>query len=373
MSQTKPSEVHLRPEMFRTHEETLLRCSSGMVSTFRYPSGVEALRLTTDRVELIVLPFRGQQIWRLFVDGEDVTMKTHFDEPTPSTVFEESYGGFLLHCGGTGVGHPGAEDTHALHGELPTARYDSASVLFAEGEEPWLGVTGSCRLRRTHSMDIEFRPLVRVRPRETQIEIDATLTNHRIAPFDYSYMCHVNFPLFDDARLEQTVSFDASHFTVVPDANQDSETEAYTRRIIESPEESNHLSLSQPLVPEYCAVIRPHSGEDGWAHFLQVRPAGDAAFVSFDTATLPMVVRWISNTGDEAAAGFCLPSTTHHRGRAASKRDGLLSTVDGSASVSMRVVTGLLSETPAKHLRARITQINERAVAGADPSTGSAD
>ena len=68
--------VNLTEAMFARHEAELLIAGDIAVTTFRYASGVAALRIRSPRVELIVLPFKGQQIWRAVFDGVDVTMKS---------------------------------------------------------------------------------------------------------------------------------------------------------------------------------------------------------------------------------------------------------------------------------------------------------
>jgi len=62
--------------LFEREETHLLSHGDFKISTFRYPSGIEALRVTSKRAEIIVLPFKGQQIWRASFDGVDVTMKS---------------------------------------------------------------------------------------------------------------------------------------------------------------------------------------------------------------------------------------------------------------------------------------------------------
>ncbi len=355
--------IVLRPEMFTREPRLLLSTGYAELSAHRYGTDVAAVRLVTDRTELVWLPFHGQQIWRYTVDGEDLTMRTHFDEPTGSTVFEENYGAFLLHCGLTGIGHPSAEDTHALHGELPHATYDEAEVVIDDPHQA-VSLTGSCRLRRTHSMDVVFRPTVTVTGTDPLLRITAQLQNLRQTSFSYSYMCHINYPVFDGSRLEQSLELDGDRFRLVPDGGQDDQTAAYTASIAADPEVSNSLSSAQPITPEYCAIIRPRGDADGWARFLQVRPDSSSAYVGFDTRTLPMAVRWISNTGDESAAGFCLPSTSHHLGRSRAEADGLMRDVPGGAEVTMTVETGLLNPEDTEAMRARIRAVVDRATDG---------
>jgi hypothetical protein len=78
-----------------------------VASTFRYDSGVEALRIANKMGSLVLLPFQGQQIWSAEFGGRNLTMKSMFDEPRATTQYLENYGGFLLHCGATAMGVPG--------------------------------------------------------------------------------------------------------------------------------------------------------------------------------------------------------------------------------------------------------------------------
>ena len=50
-------------------------------------------------------------------------MKSMFDQPPPTRIYLDTYGGFLIHCGFTAMGVPAAGDSHPLHGELPNAPY----------------------------------------------------------------------------------------------------------------------------------------------------------------------------------------------------------------------------------------------------------
>ncbi len=315
--------------------------------------------MLTDRVDLIVLPFRGQQVWRYVVDGENLTMRTHFDEPARSTVFPETYGGFLVHCGLTGIGAPSPADAHPHHGELPNAHYEDAELFVGESTEgEWIGIGGTFRMRVSHSIDVEFMPFLALRAGTTALDLTVGINNRRLNNFDYSYLCHVNFPIFDNSTLIQTVTMDEAHFELAPASTQDGPTADYTRKIAVDLDVSNTLKRTTPVVPEYCAILTPHADEDGWAHFLQVRDDGSAAAVSYETTHLPHAVRWISNTGDEEAAGFCLPSTGHHRGRAAAERDNMVQSLAGGVTREMRFVIDLLPPVEARTLQDHIQRVN---------------
>lgn len=331
----------LSPDLFGECERVLLRGRGATVSAFRYSSGVAALRLVTRRVELVLLPFRGQQVWRYAVDGEEQTMRTHFDEPAASTVFGETYGGFLLHCGLSGLGAPGPEDRHAHHGELPNAAYDNVELRIGEREgATTVALSGRAAVRTSHAVSATFEPTLTLSTADTALRLTMDVTNLRRTPLEYAYLCHVNWAPVDGARLVQPVT--DSGFVVDPHPAQDRATADYTQRIAADPELSNLLDLGQPLVPEYCAILTPTPDEAGWAEFRMVRPDGKLALVGFDTARLPRAIRWISNTGDEEAAGFCLPTTSHHHGRAAAAADGVLALLPPGQTHRLEVVVAVL-------------------------------
>ena len=121
--------IRLSPAMFDSKESLLVEHGHLIASTFRFESGVCALRLSNDMGELVLLPLQGQQVWSASFGGRDLTMKSMFDEPRPTRVYLDTYGAFLIHCGITAMGVPGAGDTHPLHGELPNAPYDEAWVI----------------------------------------------------------------------------------------------------------------------------------------------------------------------------------------------------------------------------------------------------
>ncbi|MGC3952964.1 MAG: DUF4432 family protein [Propionicimonas sp.] len=348
----------LRPEQFGELERPLLQTPRIKVTAFRYPSGVEALRLRLPRTELVVLPFRGQQVWRYQVDGEDLTMRTHFDEPAASTVFGETYGGFLLHCGLTGIGAPGPRDTHLHHGELPNAAYSEAQLEIVSGPDAdELTVTGQYRLRRSHAIDVVFQPRLTLRSDRTGMEIGVLLRNLRADPFSYSYLCHINWGVGDGGVIAQSMPLDAEHWKLAPHPGQDAVTAEYTAELDRDPAAGDRLDPERSIVPEYCAVLRPEADAEGLAHFLLTRPDGKAASVSFETAELPYAIRWISQTPDEQAAGFCLPSTAHHLGRVAAEADGMMRTVPGHGEVRLRVLADLLDADRARERRAVCAQL----------------
>ncbi|MCB0116048.1 MAG: DUF4432 domain-containing protein, partial [Caldilineaceae bacterium] len=115
------TKINLSPIQFGADERPLASTGTLSASGFAFPSGVAAVRLRSEEGEIVVLPFQGQQIWSVMFNGRNLTQQSMFEQPYPTREFLHTFGGFLQHCGVTGVGGPGPKDTHPIHGELPNA------------------------------------------------------------------------------------------------------------------------------------------------------------------------------------------------------------------------------------------------------------
>lgn len=347
--------VEARPEQFTSEERLLAHSAAGSVWVGRFSSDVEKLTVQLGRVNLVILPFRGQQIWRYRVDGEDLTMATTFAEPTPSTVFGESYGAFLVHCGLTGIGAPGPADSHPHHGELPSAPTDSVQVTFGSDDRAeWIEISSTFVYRSTHAFHIEADISLRLRSNSPIVEVRTQVTNRRSQDLEYAYLCHINWSLDQPLQLLQSVPLQDPDFLLAPNPGQDLQTEKLLSAYAEDLELSNRVDPGQAIVPEYCAVMTPTKTESGQAEFIALRPDATAFWVGYDPRLLPRAVRWVSNTGDERAAGFCLPSTGHHFGRTQNGEDGLLRSLAPGETATLAVQFGLLDEEATAAAAARI-------------------
>ena len=83
--------IPLLPRYF-SHRETIFATSGKLTaSTFLYSTGVAGLRITNSCGEIEVLPFQGQQIWRASFYDRELTMRSMFDEPNPTTDYLKAY------------------------------------------------------------------------------------------------------------------------------------------------------------------------------------------------------------------------------------------------------------------------------------------
>lgn len=346
-------QFNLQRSMFTAEKTSLLESLAGQVATFRYSSGVEALQVTTDRVDAIVLPYRGQQIWRLLVDGENVTMQTSFPEPVATDQFSETYGSFLLHCGLTGVGAPGPEDQHSHHGELPFAIMEDVSVAVVDVEgTAAIEVSGIYRYRKTHSFGYRTRIWTRFTAGESIVRTGIEVMNLRHEPLEFSYLCHVNWRF--DQPLEIVEASDPASVDFHPAGSQSEETAQLLAKYQANPHLSSRVDPVQEIVPEYCAIVT-HSPTIGHeTEVMGMRADGSAFYVRYDLTQLPRSVRWITNTPDEQAAGISLPTTGHHLGRQRNQVDGLLVRLGAEEKYQTSVAFGVLSAEEAVAVRKRI-------------------
>ncbi len=139
----------LREGFFTDKETTLVEAGELKATLFTYSTGVKAVRISNAKGSATVLPFDGQAVWRCDFLGRELTMKSIYDEPQRCSLYGETYGFFVMHCGLTAMGNPTAEDTHPGHGELPLAHYEKAWVeCGADAKGAWIAVGGVYAHRR---------------------------------------------------------------------------------------------------------------------------------------------------------------------------------------------------------------------------------
>ena len=272
----------LQREMFASAERPLCTHGKLRVSTFLYESGVQALRVQNDRLALIVLPFQGQQIWRMYCDGRDLTMSGMFDTPVPTRALLMNYGAFLLHCGMTGMGVPAGSDTHAHHGELPNMPYPRALIAAGEDENGrYLSIEGETEYRVGFTSGYRAEPQIKLYEKATVADVYMRLTNLRSAPMEYMYLCHINFRPFEAAKLIYSAPCDSAHIhvhQVIPDTHPEekrSALAAYMQKLKADPQCHNIVgSETQIYDPEIVMTIRYLPDREGMAHCMQRLPDG---------------------------------------------------------------------------------------------------
>jgi len=331
--------------MFAESEHELLKSPSYSVSTFRYRSGVEAVKVRAGRGEFIWLPYLGQQIWDWSVDGKSRKFIGFVDEPSYGKNFLQNYGGFLIHCGMTAMGNPGAGDTHLHHGELPVARFDEAWIEMGreDGGEK-LSLSGSIHWHIPFAAEYRCEPTLSVSPDGLTLRAEVRLENLMASTLEYMYLAHINFP-FSGAKLLSTIPFDPRHVDIL---------NKIFPGMAAAPESLKRIDQETAYEPELVAIVNTKDASEEFAGSILERDDGTAFWVSQEARELDHYVIWITHNADRAACGFHLPSTAGPRGFAAEKALGNIKQLAPGGEVTLRYACGFRDkweETPVRGAR----------------------
>ena len=352
--------IELHRSSFESRASRLLETGEFTVSAFRYDSGIEALRLCNARGEIIVLPFKGQQIWRAGFDGRDLTMRSMFDEPVDTQVYLETYGAFMIHCGLAGLGAPGPDDTHPLHGELPNAPFQKAWLEIDEGEGT-VAVGGSYQHTVAFSTNYLATAKVAMTAGSALLDVSLTVENLKQTPMEMMYLAHANFRPVDHGELHYTAPYDASavrvrtsipaHISPKPDYM------AFIEALALDPSPHHRMDPALAFDPEVVFSIDMMADDEGLAHAMQAHPDGTADYIGFRPDQAPICTRWICRTPDQDGLGIAFPATAEVEGYTAEKAKGHVIELAGGALWTIDISMGLLTATEAAGLKDRIDAV----------------
>jgi len=354
--------VALRREDFGEKEREVARFDDLSASTFRYRTGVEAIRLANGRGHVVVLPYMGQMIWAASFDGVDLAMTSLFPEPRPAKTIVETYGCLAYHSGLLRNGVPSVEDNHPPHGEAPCAEMDEAGLLCGmDSGRRWMAVTGVREYAMGFGARYRATPSVALGREEMGCRIVMEVQNLSAAPMELMYMCHVNFAFAEGARIVQSVPFTPEHVVartsipshVVPTPQYRALIEAFAA----NPGRLSVLSESSLYDPEQVFYVRGlKRGSDGLVHFMLMRREGDAFAISWDPEAMPHCIRWIFDNTDQRVAAFAMPATCEPEGYSAEKRKGNVRLLKSGALAVFTTSLALVSKSQAAAAAASIEE-----------------
>lgn len=354
--------IVLQKSFFNEKEKELLTYGNFKVNSFLYKSGVEALRVTNSKMTFIFTPYKGQQIWHPTVNGIDFSMETTIKEPTSSSSFFETYGGFLYHCGLNQVG--GAEGNLPHHGELPNIMYDVAYLQCGHDENGKYIILGG-ELDRNVSFDRHFRfvPEIKLYEDGTVFNIKVKIDNLRSDPLEYMYLCHMNFRPFNGAKIIYSGKCDSENVVHYKSPTDDMEPEIaekynkFYELMEKNPEIINEVGNEDEFYKiGICFGLNYMCDENNRAYTLQCTKDG-ACYVSHPTNILTNGVRWVSRTENDDAMGMILPATSEHIGYAHAKSTGQLKTIKGNSSLEFTLEAGWLEPNEAEIIKQKIKEI----------------
>jgi hypothetical protein len=353
-------QFHLHKNQFSEKELPLCELGALKASSFLFDSGVHAVRVSSPRGHIIVLPYQGQQIWDAVFDGRRLTMASYFPQPVSSPRLLESYGAFLYHCGALRMGNPGPEDNHPLHGELPAAPYSDAWLIAGEDAGgTYLGVSGAFRYTKAFGDKYTATPSVKLYENRTVLDVSITIENHAHYPMDLMYMCHVNFLPAENGEIVQAAGWDTKDMVLrssIPShVKPTPEFLAFMESLKKNPGVTRVLRPQDTYNPEIVFYLRNlRTDARGMTHMLQKHPDGSSDYVGYSVKEFDHTVRWILKHDDQKVNGMALPSTCDPEGYTAEKKKGNVRTIPALGTASFSVTTGYFNKAETREMEGTI-------------------
>lgn len=346
--------INLREEFFTDREFVLAEGKNMKATAFRYSTGIAALKVENKKGYFIILPFMGQQIWRVNFCGKDLGMKTTFEEPVPNVAYLMTYGGFLYHCGISSIGAP--DESHLQHGEIPNIKYNEAYIIIDEDEKgEFMTVGGNLDYNIGFVKRFMFKPTCTLYEDASILEIDSQLKNMRHTPMEYAYLCHINYAPVDGAKLYYNAKLKTVHKSI-PDYMNEAEKKSFAEFMDNMEKDISFGDIvggeGQIYDPELCFTMM-YEGNEG--HTLQYVEGEGACYVKHSVNSLPYAIRWISRTNYEDALGMVLPCTCEHLGYKYVKENNQIKYLQGNESVNFTMTVGWLDDAEAKEVIKKIS------------------
>jgi len=344
----KRAKFKLTRESFRYKEETILEIGGITVTAFRYSTGVRALRFSNSKGFIILLPFRGQQVWDAVFNGRRLTMESMYDEPMDVDNFLGTYGCFIMHCGARRMGCPGPEDDHPLHGELPYAKYNEVFIETGENEKGiYAGLSGVFHYNQAFQDKYDARPSVRFYENSGVFDFTIEVENLSNYPMDLMYMAHINFLPQLGTEIFQSPDWDQNAMKIRKSIPAHVRVQEgfidFLEKLEKEPGLTKTIREEDMYDPEICFTFTDlKTSEDGKARFIQRHKDGSGDYVCYNPALLDRTTRWIMRTKNQKAFGLALPATCESEGYSAEKAKGNIKIIEPGASVLFEIEVGYL-------------------------------
>ena len=331
----------LHPSLFGETPRTLLDNADVKVDLFRYPSGIEAVRMENRRGYVIVLPYYGQMVWDAAFDGQRMTMGNGFKQPLPGKDIIDTYGCFAFHSGLLANGCPGEGDVHALHGEMACVRMDSAWIVL---EEEGVSVRGEVEYIKGFGHHYRALPGVTLLADRPRLRIEMAVTNLSGTAMPLQYMCHMNSAYVENGTFSQSIPDSA--FTLrasIPGHVHPTPVWLdYTRQLAAEPQAFGGLTRPEMYDPEIVFFADNLAQYGETVTFNLHSPDGHGFSTTFQTAQFNYATRWILHNSDQQVAAYVLPATCRPEGFNAAKQAGTLIMLEPREQRHFSVETGLI-------------------------------
>jgi hypothetical protein len=285
-----------------------------------------------------------------------------------SELYLSEYGEYLVPCGVRRMGRPGEGDDHALHGELPLAKFDSTGVGYIDGVITVTGqkVFGRAKSGNYHYMvDVETRLGVE----STVIETLVRVTNlHKTSPLENMMLMHVNFDLEPGAELlwSAPLTKEAVTMRAIPPELASGTKPAlleWMKQAEENPRILSRVSPNPIYDPEGVFYLQFKVDANGMAHSMQVLKDGFAHYISHNPTEFPIGVVWIRTSEGtkefpvDRALGLVLPATAGAEGYTIEKAKGLVREIPVGKHLEKKIRHGLLAPSEVAKMKRTIEAI----------------
>lgn len=341
--------ISLDKKFFSEKKFRIFESEAFYAETWRYPSGIEALTMGNARGHLTILPFMGQMVWDAVFDGHDLTMKNMFRQPLPASTIVGTYGCYLYHSGLLRNGCPGKDDDHPLHGEMPCAPMDSATLVFGIDEAgEFLRLDGEYEYVMGFGNHYLAQPSIQLRADSGLFDASMAVTNLGGDNMELMYMCHMNQLFEKGAEIIQPMTYSPENVvtrTSVPDhVKPTSDWLEFLQLVAQSPDKMACLEEEEKYNPEFVFFLRNMKVDQvDNTHFLMKFVDGSGCYCRYSPLEFDHAVRWILSNADQKVAAFALPATCEPEGYLAEKEKGNVKTLTPGEKRTFNVRTGFLS------------------------------
>ena len=337
------AKIFLDRSFFTKKEQVIVDNADFKITLFRYPSGIESVKIHNGRGYVELLPYMGQIIWDAAFDGISLRLKNIFKQPKPATCIVDTYGCFAFHSGLLANGCPAPEDTHPMHGEFSCATMDNAWIVFSDNSVSLVSQYEYCQGFGYHYI---AQPSVTLGKNATRFKIHMEVTNCTYTEMPLQYMCHMNYAYVDQGRISSNIPATAFKLreSVPSHVHPTEKWLAYNEEIKLLQKHGKSLSvLDQPdMYDPEIVFMADHIDQYGSNVSVEIdSPKGYGFRTELSTKDFTSATRWIMKNDDLQVAAFVLPATCRPEGFTAAKKAGTLLYLQPNEKKEFTVVTGL--------------------------------
>ncbi|EIJ69008.1 aldose 1-epimerase family protein [Pasteurella bettyae] len=334
------SVIYLCKEQFSHEERVIFENDQLSAVSFKYNSGIEAIKLINSKGFVTVLPFYGQIIWDAEFNGQTLKMKNMYSEPKIGTTIVDTYGCFAFHSGLIRNGCPAPEDDHPLHGEMPCAQMDKAWLIIDENS---LAISGEVEYVKGFGDHYLAKPEVVLKADSTLFDINMQVTNLASVEMPLQYMCHMNYCYEHGASFSQNIPDSAVKLrqTIPAHVKPTPQWLAFNEEIKQGKYVLSSLENDEMYNPEIVFFMDNLQQYQTQLEYRMHSPKGHCYLTTFSSQEFNYATRWILYNADQQVGAFVLPATCRPEGHLAAKKAGSLIMMKPYETRRFSVTTGI--------------------------------